>query len=105
MHDRTPFFCAGETRFRGLPSYMRVSRVHDPSGKRIGFYGDSRFSKGCIALCDFEADAVVIKLVPIDLDLNRAHQAERGLLAWPAPDLAREIADDMARMMEIYAGR
>jgi poly-gamma-glutamate synthesis protein (capsule biosynthesis protein) len=54
-----------------LPSQMHMSRVADKSGKRIGFYAESRFSKGCIAVCDFDGGAVKVKLVPIDMDLNR----------------------------------
>ena len=37
-----------------LPSHMHMSRVRDATGKRIGFYGDARFSKSCIAVCDFD---------------------------------------------------
>lgn len=88
-----------------LPSQMHMSRVQDASGKRIGFYGDPKFSKGLIAICNFEPDGVKVKLRPIDLDLNRARPAERGLPACPSPELAREIAQDMARMSEIYGTR
>jgi poly-gamma-glutamate synthesis protein (capsule biosynthesis protein) len=88
-----------------LPSQMHMSRVKDESGNRIGFYGDPKFSKGCVAVCDFEPDRVQVKLVPIDLDLNRARPAERGLPACPSPELGREIAQDMARMSEMYGTR
>src|SRR6185503_8013863 len=43
-----------------LPSQMHMSRVADKSGKRIGFYAESRFSKGCIAVCDFDGGAVKV---------------------------------------------
>ena len=82
-----------------------MSRVQDATGKRIGFYGDARFSKGCIAVCDFEPDGVQVKLVPIDLDLNRARPAERGLPAMASAELGREIAQDIARMSEVYGTR
>ncbi len=88
-----------------LPSQMHMSRVQDASGKRIGFYGDPRFSKSCIAICDFERKGVQVKLVPIDLDLNRARPVERGLPALLSPELGREIAQDMARMSEVYGTR
>lgn len=85
-----------------LPSHLHMSRVQDASGKRIGFYGDPKFSKGCLALCDFEPERVQVNLVPIDLDLNRARPAERGLPAYASPKLGREIAHDLARMSEVY---
>jgi len=88
-----------------LPSQMHMSRVQDASGKRIGFYSDTKFSKGCIALCDFAGDEVDVKLVPLDLDLNRARPAARGLPAIASPALGREIARDMARMSEPYGTR
>ena len=88
-----------------LPSHMHMSRVQDEAGKRIGFYGDARFSKGCIAVCDFEPEGAQVKLVPIDLDLNRARPAERGVPAIPSAELGREIAQDIARMSEVYGTR
>jgi poly-gamma-glutamate synthesis protein (capsule biosynthesis protein) len=88
-----------------LPSRLHMSRVADASGKRIGFYGDARFSKGCIALCDFEEGGTKVTLVPLDLDLNRKRPAERGLPAYPTRELGREIARDMARMSEYYGTR
>ena len=88
-----------------LPSQLHMFRVQDDSGRRIGFYGDRKFSKGCIALCDFNSDSVEVKLVPIDLELNRARPAERGLPACASPELGREIAQDMARMSERYGTR
>jgi poly-gamma-glutamate synthesis protein (capsule biosynthesis protein) len=88
-----------------LPSPMHMSRVRDGNGRHIGFYEDKKFSKGCIALCDFDRDNVQVKLVPIDLDLNRARPADRGLPAYPSRELGREIAQDMARMSEVYGTR
>ena len=88
-----------------LPSQMHMSRVQDANGKRIGFYADPKFSRSCIALCDFADGVVKVKIVPIDLDLNRARPAERGLPAYCSPELGREIARDMARMSEVYGTR
>ena len=88
-----------------LPSQMHLSRVSDESGGRIGFYSETRFSKGVMALCDFEPGSVQVKLVPIDLGLNRVRPAERGLPYPASPELGREIAQDMARMSEIYGTR
>lgn len=88
-----------------LPSQMHMSRVRDSSGERIGFYSDPKFSRSCIALCDFEGERVDVKLVPIDLDLNRARPAERGLPAYASSETGREIYRDMARMSEVYGTR
>ncbi|HZQ61579.1 MAG TPA: CapA family protein [Casimicrobiaceae bacterium] len=88
-----------------LPSQMHMSRVSDASGKRIGFYGDRKFSLGCMARCDLGRDAVQVKLVPIDLDLNRDRPAERGLPYVPSPEGAREIMQHMARLSEFYGTR
>lgn len=86
-----------------LPSQMHMSRVQDEAGKRIGFYADTKFSKSVIAICDFDAaGGVQVKLLPIDLDLNRARPAERGLPAIASAELGREIAADMTRMSAVY---
>ena len=88
-----------------LPSQMHMSRVTDKAGNKIGFYADTRFSKSIMALCDFEDGAVKVTLQPLDLDLNRARPAERGVPAIPAPALAREICDDMTRLSQYYGTR
>lgn len=88
-----------------LPSHMHMSRVADETGRRIGFYAESRFSRGIMALLDVEDGNVEVTLRPLDLDLNRARPAERGLPAVPSHALGREIADDLARMSEVYGTR
>ena len=85
-----------------LPSHLHMSRAADVGGKPIGFYGDPKFSRGCVAICDIGADGVTVELVPLDLDLNRPRRAERGFPAMPTPDTARQIAAEMARMSEYY---
>lgn len=85
-----------------LPSQMHMSRVADAAGNWIGFYADSRFSKGCLAVCDFVDGQVAVKLQPLDLDFRRSRRAERGVPRIPSPELGREIAEDMARMSEPY---
>jgi poly-gamma-glutamate synthesis protein (capsule biosynthesis protein) len=86
-----------------LPSNLHMSRVQDPTGKRIGFYGDARFSKSCIAVCDFfDSGGVQVRLQPIDLDLNRGRPAERGLPAYASPALGRDIARDLTEMSAVY---
>ncbi len=88
-----------------LPSQLHMSRAANASGEPLGFYSDARFSKSCIAICDFEEENVNVKLVAIDLGFNRKRRSERGLPALAKPDLAREIAADMARMSEPYGTR
>jgi poly-gamma-glutamate synthesis protein (capsule biosynthesis protein) len=88
-----------------MPSRMHMSRVRDEHGNSIGFYADPRFSHGCIAECDFAPEAVRIRLLPVDLDLNRQRPVERGLPAWPTPEVAQAIARDIARMSEPYGTR
>jgi len=88
-----------------LPSTMHMSRVRDATGKRIGFYADSRFSDSCVAICDFDDDGVKVRIVPLDLDLNRSRPAERGLPAYCSPEHGREIARDLERMSKVYGTR
>ena len=88
-----------------LPSQMHMSRVRDKDGRHIGFYADPKFSLGCVAVCDFGADDVKVKLVPLDLDLRRARPAERGLPACASPELGREIARQMGRLSEFWGTR
>ncbi|OBZ93402.1 capsule biosynthesis protein CapA [Pararhizobium polonicum] len=88
-----------------LPSHLHKSRARNAEGKPIGFNADSRFSKSCIALCDFEEDEIRIKIIPVDLDLNRKRPSERGLPACAGPELAREIAADLAEMSAPYGTR
>ena len=88
-----------------LPSDLHRSRVSDKSGRRIGFYGDRRFSMSCIALCDVEGDRWTIQLVPIDLDLNRSRPAERGVPYPASAEAAREIAEHVAVLSAPYGTR
>jgi len=88
-----------------LPSRMHRSRVADGEGKRIGFYADPKFSRGCAAVCDFDGGDVKVRLVPLDLDLNRSRPAERGLPYPASPALGRQIADDMTRLSQYWATR
>ncbi|UFN51304.1 CapA family protein [Roseomonas sp. OT10] len=85
-----------------LPSHLHKSRVEDAEGKRIGFYGDPRFSRGCVAVCDIEGGEIAVKLVPLDLDLNRPKPHERGLPALAGAELGQAIADDIAAMSRVY---
>ncbi|MBO9123824.1 MULTISPECIES: CapA family protein [unclassified Rhizobium] len=85
-----------------LPSHLHMSRARNAAGEPIGFYGDARFSKSCIALLDIVDGKVSVRLVALDLDLNRKRPSERGLPACASVDLAREIAADMAEMSKAY---
>lgn len=48
---------------------------------------------------------VGVKLLPLDLDLNRARPAERGAPYVASPALGREIAADIARLSEYWGTR
>jgi poly-gamma-glutamate capsule biosynthesis protein CapA/YwtB (metallophosphatase superfamily) len=88
-----------------LPSHLHKSRAQDASGRPMGFNADPRFSKGCVAICDFANDGTTVGLLPLDLDLNRPRRAQRGVPAVAAVELGREIARDMERMSEAYGTR
>lgn len=89
-----------------LPSHLHMSRARNEAGEAIGFYSDARFSKSCLALLDIDDDGEVsVRLLPLDLDLNRKRPSERGLPASATPELGREIAADMAAMSEAYGTR
>lgn len=85
-----------------LPSHLHMSRVRNAAGEPIGFYGDARFSKSCIAILDIVDGEPRVRLVALDLDLNRKRPSERGLPACASPELAREIAADIAEMSKAY---
>ncbi|SEQ23015.1 poly-gamma-glutamate synthesis protein (capsule biosynthesis protein) [Faunimonas pinastri] len=88
-----------------LPSQLHMSRVHDADGNRVGFYADPRFAQSCIAICDFEEGETRIKLVPIDLGLDRPRPSERGLPGLASPEFGREIGEAMSRMSAPYGTR
>jgi len=85
-----------------LPSALHMSRVADAAGARIGFYAENRFSWSVVAVCDFAGGASRVRLLPIDLDLNRARPSDRGLPAIATPETGRAIADMMAAMSRPY---
>ncbi len=85
-----------------LPSHLHMSRARDKAGDTIGFYADARFSKSALAILDIGEGGIRVRLLPLDLDLNRKRPSERGLPACAAPELAREIASDIAKMSEGY---
>lgn len=88
-----------------LPSHLHRSRVADDKGNKLGFYADARFSRSCVAICDFDGPETRIRLLPIDLDLNRARPTDRGLPEIASPELGREIAKDIAGMSAVYGTR
>lgn len=88
-----------------LPSHMHMSRVKDAKGNWIGFYNDRRFAKSCYAVLDMEGGKIRIKLVPLDLDMQRARAAERGVPAPASAAVGQEIARDLMQMSEIYGTR
>ncbi|MGH6859295.1 MAG: CapA family protein, partial [Phyllobacterium sp.] len=85
-----------------LPSHLHMSRARDKTGDPIGFYADKRFSKSALAILDIEEGEIKVRLLPLDLDLNRKRPSERGLPACAGPELAREIARDIAEMSKGY---
>jgi poly-gamma-glutamate synthesis protein (capsule biosynthesis protein) len=85
-----------------LPSHLHMSRARDAAGTPIGFYADTRFSKSAVAILDITESGMQVRLLPLDLDLNRSRPSERGLPACASPELAREIAEDMAVMSKLY---
>ena len=88
-----------------LPSHLHMFRARDKDGNRLGFYAHPRFSRHCIAVCDFEPDNVQFKLLPIDLDLNRPRVTERGLPVIASAEVGREIARGLERSSEAYGTR
>lgn len=88
-----------------LPSQMHRSRVADASGNKIGFYAEKRFSRSALAVIDFVDGKVVPRILPIDLDLNRPRVSDRGLPQIAAPEEARAIADDLARLSRFWGTR
>ena len=85
-----------------LPSDLHMSRVRNASGELIGFYGDPRFSQGCIGICDFEEREIKVRLLPLDLDLNRERTVERGLPVIADRKLGQQICNNIAAMSEAY---
>ena len=88
-----------------LPSHLHRSRVEDAAGRRIGFYGEPRFSRAGLALCEVSPDGVLPTLVPIDIDMNRPRPTQRGVPAIASPSVGRAIAEDLARMSAPYGTR
>ncbi len=85
-----------------LPSDLHMSRIHDKEGRKQGFYAEPRFSRSIIAICDFDEGGVAVKLVPIDLDLNRKRVSDRGLPMLASADESRAIAADMTALSRWY---
>jgi poly-gamma-glutamate capsule biosynthesis protein CapA/YwtB (metallophosphatase superfamily) len=84
------------------PSALHVLRRRDPEGRPWGFYGDPRFSRSVIAVCDFEPGRTRVDLVPIDLDLNRERAVERGIPRRATGKVARAICDEVAALSRPY---
>ena len=84
------------------PSALHVLRRRDPDGKPWGFYGDPRFSRSVVAVCDFESEVTHVDLVPLDLDLNRERAVERGLPVRATGSLAEEICDEIAQLSRSF---
>jgi poly-gamma-glutamate capsule biosynthesis protein CapA/YwtB (metallophosphatase superfamily) len=88
-----------------LPSHLHRSRVEDAEGSRIGFYGEPRFSRSGLAVCDVDGAGVTPTLVPLDIDMNRPRPTERGTPAIASEAVGKAIAEDLARMSAPYGTR
>lgn len=88
-----------------LPSDLHMSRIHDADGNKQGFYAEARFSRSVVAICDYREDGVGVKLVPIDLDLNRERVSDRGVPAIATREEAQAIADDLTSLSQWYGTR
>lgn len=88
-----------------LPSDLHMSRIHDANGNKQGFYAEPRFSRSIVAICDYAEDGVTVKLVPLDLDLNRKRVSDRGVPAIAGREEAQAIANDMTRLSSYYGTR
>jgi poly-gamma-glutamate capsule biosynthesis protein CapA/YwtB (metallophosphatase superfamily) len=88
-----------------LPSDLHMSRIHDAEGRKQGFYAEPRFSRSVVAICDFNEGGAAVKLLPIDLDLNRQRVSDRGVPALAAHEEAKAIATDMTVLSQWYGTR
>ena len=103
MQKMTPeMFAAYGFGRDALPSHLHMSRAADAAGNPIGFNADPRFSRSVVAVLDIDEDRVAVKLVALDLDLNRKRRSERGLPALADHQLARSIAADIADLSQYW---
>ncbi|MEE3662011.1 CapA family protein [Brenneria sp. g21c3] len=84
------------------PSDLHRARSINSAGQFVGFNAESRFSKNCLALMDYQSGALRFELLPIDLGLNRERSLDRGLPVIASAELGHEIAADLTRLSGRY---
>lgn len=84
------------------PSDLHSNRAQKPDGSWNGFYSERRFSTNFLVVLDIEGESCSYKIVPLDLDMRRPNNLERGLPAISSPIEGRKFADYLAAASERY---
>lgn len=77
------------------PSDLHCGRSKDADGNWIGFYSERRFSQNFLVVLDIDGDQMDYHLVPIDLDMHRENNLQRGLPVIMDSESGKEFAECM----------
>ncbi len=84
------------------PSDLHSNRAKKPDGTWNGFYSERRFSTNYLVVLDTEREKARYSIVPIDLDMHRENNLERGLPVVSTPEEGRRFVDYLTKASERY---
>ena len=84
------------------PSDLHSNRAKKPDGTWNGFCSERRFSTNYLVALDIEEEKATYSIVPIDLDMRRENNLERGLPVISDPEEGRKFAEYLTEASERY---
>ncbi len=84
------------------PSDLHCNRAKKPDGSWNGFYSERRFSTNFLVVLDVEDGQAKYSIVPLDLDMHRENNLERGLPVIMTPNDGHAFAQYLDEVSERY---
>ncbi|WP_455811319.1 CapA family protein [Pseudomonas graminis] len=84
------------------PSDLHRARAKNQAGEFTGFNAEDRFSQNAVAVFDTENGQTQVRLLPLDLGMNRERVLDRGLPQIVSHQQGHEIAALLTRLSARY---
>ena len=84
------------------PSDLHHHRAVDETGQFVGFNAHPKFSQNIALDVTINNNQVHIKVIPLDLGLNRDNPVQRGLPKIAAPAVAKQIFERLNQLSAYY---
>lgn len=84
------------------PSDLHSNRAQKPDGSWNGFYSERRFSTNFLVVLEADGSESSYSIVPLDLDMHRPNNLQRGLPVVSSREEGQAFADYLERASQRY---